>query len=246
MAEVQRSNILDSVYNTEGMRVSVVRGLSYGRTGTGKTHFGGTFPRPLVLNAATEGGIVTLRKKGVDAIDIYDSSDMMSALEELHGMAQVGTLRDRWDTIILDSVTIYCEQYISELVEKVPGKRKMMRRPDWGELDSHMRTLTVRAHELPINVWWMALEDHEKDDENGRVVSGFPMLYGKRSAKILASMDIVLWHEMVKTGKNQPNIYRCHAQPYLYYDAKDRFGALPATMDNPSDAKMAKAIGLQP
>jgi hypothetical protein len=242
----ERGKILDSVYNTRDMQISVIRGLSYGRTGVGKTHFGGTFPRPLFLSAQTEGGIVTLRNKGVDAIDIYDSTDMLNALEELHALAQVGKLRDRWDSVIIDSITLYCEQYINELVEKAPGNRKMMRRVDWGQLDSHLRTITVMAHELPMNVWWMALEDHEKDGETGNVVNAFPMLYGKRSAKILASMDIVLWHEMVKTGKNQKDIYRCHAKPYLYYDAKDRFAVLPSPMDDPSFDKISRAIGLQP
>lgn len=244
-AQATRGPILDNVYNTRDMTISVIRGLSYGRTGVGKTYFGGTFPRPLFLSAQTEGGIVTLRNKGVDAIDIYDSTDMLNALQELRALANVGKLTDRWSTLVIDSITLYCEQYINELVEQVPGNRKMMRRVDWGQLDSHLRTLTVMAHELPMNVWWMALEDHEKDGETGKVVSAYPMLYGKRSAKILASMDVVLWHEMVKTGKNLDNIYRCHTQPYLYYDAKDRFGALPSSMDNPSYQKMADAIGLQ-
>jgi len=225
------------------MKISVIRGLSYGRTGVGKTYFGGTFPKPLVLNAYTEGGIVTLRKKSVDAVDIYDAADMLNVLQELRDMADKGTLR--WHSLIIDSITLYCEQYINELVQQSPGSKKMMRRVDWGQLDTHLRTITDMAHKLPMNIWWMALEDHEKDAEGG-VISAYPMLYGKRSAKILASMDIVLWHEFVKTGKNQKNVYRCHSKPYLYYDAKDRFDVLPSPMQNPSFKQIAEAIGLQP
>lgn len=237
---------LDQVRSTQDMRISVVRGLSYGRTGVGKTFFGGTFPRPLILSPYSEGGIVTLRKRpGIDYLDIYDSGDMITALEELHGLARQGKLRERWDSLIFDSITLYCEQYINELVAQVPGNKKMMRRVDWGQLDSHLRTLTVIAHELPLNVWWMALEDHDKDQDSGSILAAYPMLYGKRSAKILASMDIVLWHEKVSRGKNREDIYRCHATPYLYHDAKDRFGALPNSMDNPSFGKLAAAIGLQ-
>lgn len=244
-AEAARRDVLKNVYNTKDMRVSVIRGLSYGRTGVGKTHFGGTFPRPLFLSPQSEGGTVTLRKKGVDVLDVYDSADMLSALEELHGLVNTGRLRERWDSLIIDGVTLYCEQHINELVQKVPGTRKMMRRVDWGQLDTHLRTLTVMAHELPLNIWWVALEDHEKDGE-GNILSGFPMLYGKRSAKILASMDIVLWHEFVRRGKHQQDVYRAHAKPYMYYDAKDRFSALPSPMENPSFAQIAKAVGLKP
>lgn len=236
--------MLDQVRNTRDMEITVMRGMSYGRTGVGKTYFAATFPRPLFLSAYTEGGIVTLRKKDVDYIDIYSSEEMLSTIQELHALAEQGRLRERWDTIVFDSITLYCEQYIQELVEQVPGKKKMMRRPDWGQLDTHLRTLTVLAHELPVNVWWIALEDEEKE-EDGSLRNSYPMLFGKRSVKILASMDVVLWHEKINTKAGQEDIYRCHSSPFLNHDAKDRFGELPARIDKPSYGKLAKAIGLQ-
>lgn len=239
-----RDRMLDRVRNTSEVEISFVRGLSYGRTGTGKTRFGGTFPKPLFLAADTEGGIVTLRKRGVDFIDISGGNDMLEALDELGDEADRGTLQ--WESVIIDSITIYCEQYIDTLVSKrraeSSNKQASMRKVDWGVLDAHLRAVTVAAHILPVNVWWMALEDEQKDEDTGKPIKGYPMLYGKRSAKMLASMDIVLYHEFIRRGANQPNEYRCHPKPYKHYDAKDRFDVLPDPMA-PNFQVIKEAIG---
>jgi len=241
--------MLDRVWNTKDMKVQHLRGLSYGRTHTGKTRFGATFPKPLFLAAQTEDGIVSLRKLSVDVLDIYTPADMSDAVDELEADAVVGKLR--WQSLIVDSLSIYSEQWIDAFLKERAAKLKKdsekvknlrMRKPDWGLLDSHIRSLSVRLHSLPIHVWWMALEKYEKDDE-GKILKCGPMLYGQRSEKLIAMVNIMLYHQHQVTGQNQPDVFQCRCKPFSYYDAKDRYDALPNPMA-PNFSVMKKALGL--
>lgn len=233
--------VLEYAFNTKGMAVTVLRGLSYGRGGCGKTHFIGTFPKPLILSPVSEGGIVTLRNQDAMAIEIHDSTDMYGALEELAALNVKGTLKQHYESLIFDSISLYSDLYVHEILRK--AKIPTMRKSDWGLVDSHIRALTELAHALPLNVWWVALEDLIRDAD-GEVIKGMPMIYGKRNAKLVAAVDVVLHHEVIHGSAKQPSIYQAHARQHGVYEAKNRFGKLPSPLVNPTYAGIRAGIGI--
>ena len=57
-----------------------IKALVYGRSGSGKTMFGGTAPKPLILSA--ENGLLSLATSGlqVDTVEIKSLANLKEAL----------------------------------------------------------------------------------------------------------------------------------------------------------------------
>ena len=189
-----------TIYNTDNAPPKPLTCFVYGRSRIGKTTFAATFPRPVFLVAGIEGNEATLNQyPGITVIRIDSTRDMDEALKWLL------MNKSKYDTVIVDSLTFYCDMFISEIVKKTGG----MQIQDWQKLDLHvMKYLVPSLHTLGKHVVWVALEQEMR---KGDSVSGYcPMLYGKAPQKVPATTDLILRmnQKAVRDENNKPTIKR--------------------------------------
>lgn len=110
----------------EQLRIAI-----YGEPGVGKTYLALTFPRPFVID--TDGGLITGAIQGVEAFTQEPTG--WRDLEALYFWCK--ERRDRFDTIVFDSVTTLQRLLLDEIVDatgevKTPDKPVMQFVPEQG------------------------------------------------------------------------------------------------------------------
>lgn len=216
------------------------RALYYGREGTGKT---------TAALRATDGGLVylvsaeggtkrdPLRKLGVDLSRIRvfrpEEGELIAVrdLENVHShvlsklQEQPGSIH----AVVIDSLTEVQQQLLEQVVHKRVTKSLVevdpdfIDRSDYGTTNNQLQKLMRRFRDLPCHLIVTALErDKEKEDEVG------PALSPGLATAVLGYMDVVL-----RFGSADGS-YRARAKGTKRIRAKDRFGALPEVIAEPS------------
>lgn len=128
--------------------------VTYGRSGSGKTWFGGTFPKPLLLLKVGDDGGNTIKK--VD--DVY-----------VKEITTIGQLKDTLKSLLKDEefVTVFVDTF-SLLVnewknENIISKKKKMTQQAWGDLATDTEECVRLAHKLSKKKW-VVLSCHEVTD----------------------------------------------------------------------------------
>lgn len=128
--------------------------VTYGRSGSGKTWFGGTFPKPLLLLKVGDDGGNTIKK--VD--DVY-----------VKEITTTGQLKDTLKSLLKDEefVTVFVDTF-SLLVnewknENIISKKKKMTQQAWGDLATDTEECVRLAHKLSKKKW-VVLSCHEVTD----------------------------------------------------------------------------------
>lgn len=128
--------------------------VTYGRSGSGKTWFGGTFPKPLLLLKVGDDGGNTIKK--VD--DVY-----------VKEITTIGQLKDTLKSLLKDEefVTVFVDTF-SLLVnewknENIISKKKKMTQQAWGDLATDTEECVRLAHRLSKKKW-VVLSCHEVTD----------------------------------------------------------------------------------
>jgi hypothetical protein len=185
-----------------------IHALIGGIPSSGKTHFASTFPKPLFLSDAAEGGYKTLEYMDRDywwdpnhAPDVWAQENMMDlpiAVTRLQTMAKGGKFP--FQSIIVDSVSIYAERLLAELKMANPGEDNRQR---YGSLADALRAQVVRINALPANIIWLCHVTTE----------GELTLPGKAAATIPAYMDHKWLCVAVTEGKKATD-YQLRTVPY--------------------------------
>lgn len=128
--------------------------VTYGRSGSGKTWFGGTFPKPLLLLKVGDDGGNTIKK--VDDVYVKD-------------ITTIGQLKDTLKSLLKDEefVTVFVDTF-SLLVnewknENIISKKKKMTQQAWGDLATDTEECVRLAHRLSKKKW-VVLSCHEVTD----------------------------------------------------------------------------------
>lgn len=144
----------------------------YGRSGTGKTTFACTFPKPLLLIGTEDGtrSVHNLGKQGVDFVRLNQSDE----LAELVAHVRDG---DYYQTVVLDTATMLQDMVLAEilglkelLVQKSWGVAKQQ---DWGQCGLQMKEHLRRLLDLPVNVVILAQEREFNNDTDSEVIEPF-------------------------------------------------------------------------
>lgn len=144
----------------------------YGRSGTGKTTFACTFPKPLLLIGTEDGtrSVHNLGKQGVDFVRLNQSDE----LAELVAHVRDG---DYYQTVVLDTATMLQDMVLTEilglkelLVQKSWGVAKQQ---DWGQCGLQMKEHLRRLLDLPVNVVILAQEREFNNDTDSEVIEPF-------------------------------------------------------------------------
>lgn len=193
--------------------------LIFGESGSGKTHFLGTAPEGemIIFNVMSESGLMTLREKGIDVIDINSLKDMEEALKWLE---TEGIKKYRY--VGIDSFS----QFQKGLEKQISATGFQL----WGQVKEITKELVDRVKGLPIN--FVALcEVSMKDDEGG--IKYIPSLIGSSKDEVPYWFDEVYFFE--KTGKaGEKPTYRALTNSGSKYPCKSRIGSLPIVIENPT------------
>lgn len=190
-----------------GARPHRIRAVVGGKVNSGKTHFAATAPKPLFLSDSAEGGAETLEHMDPSlwwdpdvrpaVWDIENMMDIPQAITKLLAMSMKAKLP--WDTLVIDSISIFARRILGELAAANPSGNNLQR---YGELNNAVQALVTRAHMLPMHVIWLC---HISDEGDLAVA-------GKATAAVWAYMNYK-WLCNVETMNKAPD-FQLRTRPF--------------------------------
>ena len=128
--------------------------VTYGRSGSGKTWFGGTFPKPLLLLKVGDDGGNTIKK--VDDVYVKDITTIGQLKDALKSLLK----DDEFATIFVDTFSLLVNEWKNE---NIISKKKKMTQQAWGDLATDTEECVRLAHRLSKKKW-VVLSCHEVTD----------------------------------------------------------------------------------
>lgn len=165
--------------------------LIYGESGTGKTVFASTAPRPILWLEA-EGGTSSIGdKKGIDIAKVAGLDTYREAVVYLE--ANPG----KYKTVVIDSLTETQAQVMKDIMRAAkkldPTRDEFSPQWDeWGKLTGIMREIARAFRDLPMNTVITALQREDTDTMTGRVKVR-PGLSPRLADELPTFMDAVLY-----------------------------------------------------
>lgn len=192
--------------------------LVYGNGGVGKTTFGSTAPKPLLVDCENGAKYFGLRGIKMDVAKISTWSDM----EGLFDIAKSG----EYKTIIIDPIGELMEKLKRYMVMK--GDKKLVQSDGspsmagWGWLKDTMRSTIKILRDSGVNLLLVAHVSEDKDEE--KLVKR-PMIMTKISDEIVNMVDIVGFMQVIQVDGEEKRIIMVDPSSDKYV-AKDRTGQL--------------------
>lgn len=220
----------------------------YGRSNSGKTETGSTFPKPMLYVAVGDDGSNTIQgKDGIKAKKITHLDECKGLLEELVKKDGAG-----FKSVFIDTFSMVTNVWIDENAVK---KNKKMTQQMWGDLKTETEELIRLAHKLANNCWVIlschettdvleGMEDEIMPDVRPNTTKGArTYLEGMANYGIHTTR---LQKEVIKDGVEQTVVkYAAHIGPNPYYWTKLQISKgikVPKQMVNPSYEKLMKII----
>ena len=249
-------SILDRISPVKALP-KVLSMLVYGRSGTGKTTFGASFPTPALL--------IDIREKGTDSIADRDGIDVISIttweeLEEVFWFLKSGEGASKYKSVILDQVSSM-QDLCMEYAMREEGKDVMSQRL-WGVVSGLMKTWLINYRDLvdqSINVLFIAHDRTTKGDEDSSTEDQIDPSIGPRVmpsvATLLNGAVKVIAQSYVREVFDEDNervIEFCHRiAPHPYFITKMRNPPgtnIPESVVNPTYDQILSLMtsGLQP
>lgn len=219
--------------------------LAYGQNGKGKTRFGASGPRPVLVIDCNEHGSLSIRNyEGVKIFPLETWADIDLAYWYLHKNS------DGFQTVVIDTVTSLaqlCMKFVlGDEASRDPTKDPMMPgKREWGKVGELMRTEILKFRNLPMHTVFLAQERRgftEDDDEAPEV---FPEVSPSVRTTLTASVDIIgrmyvkeVVSKAEEGGKKGSRIeYRMQIGPSERFMTKDRSEAGLPTVIRMSDGQ---------
>lgn len=220
----------------------------YGRSNSGKTEVGSTFPKPQLYVAVGDDGSSTIQgKEQIKAKKIEHLDDVKGLLEELVKKKGAG-----YESIFIDTFSMITNIWIDENAVK---KNKKMTQQMWGDLKTETEELIRLAHKL-ANYTWVILSCHETTDVlegmEDEIMPDVRPSTTKGARTYLEGMANFGLHttrlekEVVKDGVEQTVVkYAAHVGANPYYWTKLQISKdikVPKTLINPTYDKLMKIV----
>lgn len=221
--------------------------LVYGRSGTGKTEFGSTFPKPVLFIDVNERGTETIaHKKDIDLIRVTDWTEF----EDLYWY--LTEEKTKYKSVVVDQITNLQDLGMKNVMEQMHKKEgELFSKRNWGQLSGQLKTIISNYRELSekYNVCFIAHErtfdagDEEEDALEPSVGARVMPSVGSfldGAVDAIGSTFIRERHtreEGQKERKRQVD-YCMRIGPHAFYSTKVRrpveAGPLPELIVNPS------------
>lgn len=144
-----------------------VKALVYGPNNSGKTRFGASAPRPLILDF-NEQGTRSARGTGAKVIEIDNWDDVGNAYWLL------ASGKTRFETCVLDTITgmhrLAMDKVIGDAEARDPARpRSMPDKRSYGQSGQLMRGMLLAYRNLPMHVIFTAQPRYERDEDTGQI-----------------------------------------------------------------------------
>lgn len=221
----------------------------WGKSNTGKTEFGSTWPKPQLYVQVGDDGSNTIRnKKNISGLRADNIDSVKGVLKELIKEKGAG-----YESVFVDTFSMVTNVWIDENAVK---KKKKMTQPMWGDLKTETEELIRLAYKLSLYTW-VILSCHEAMDAiegmEDEILPDARPSTTKGARTYLEGMANYGFHttrlkkEVVEDGVEKTVVrYAAHLGPNPYYWTKlqtPKEVKVPAVMINPSFAKLSK-LGL--
>lgn len=219
----------------------------WGKSNTGKTEVGSTWPTPMLYVQVGDDGANTIRnKKGIKGVRVSNISELKDLIKELTAKKGAG-----YKTVFIDTFSMIVSMWIDE---NAVQKKKKMTQQMWGDLKTDSDELTLACHKLASHVWTL-ISCHEAMDkvegmEDEILPDSRPSL-SKGSRTYLEGMANFGFHTtkqkkeiVTENGTKEVVRYAMHIGPNPYYWTKlqtPKEIKVPAIMVNPSYKKLVDA-----
>jgi len=223
------------------------RAIFYGDPGSGKTTLAADFPRPFFIDADKGLGSVT---KDIKAITVDRTTTdpyglVCQVLEDAklkRGIFGADGYASDTATIVFDSITTLGELILHQII-RLKGKDPLKDKPEfdeWGLFQRRMIDIGSRIKDLSsvydiIETAWVTV----KENEDTKVVAGFPMLPGSYRERAGGDVDEFYYMES-RRGADGLEI-TLNAIPKGVYNAKTRLLA-DAKIVDPSYKKLRESM----
>ena len=218
------------IQSTANVKNHKVKLLDTGPSGAGKTTSIGTLKaagfRPIVYGL--EAGLLPLSRVpgGIDFIDGSKDENgkplprelRSGGLRKFFAFLQTEECRNKYDTVVLDSLTEISQCLFDELKAKYPDRKDSL--VLYGELGQYTRSLIKNFRDLDYHVVITCLTKVEKDEATGKRYVAFDLI-GSISEKVAQLFDIVLYLRVTPEGGRE--FVCCQTESI---GAKDRSGRL--------------------
>lgn len=227
--------------------------LVYGRSGTGKTQFMSTLPRPILFLDVNERGLDTIRgEKQIDVLSCQewqDFEDIFWALDE--GL--------KYKSVVIDQITNLQDLGMSEIRDRAKkGPGELFTKKNWGELSGLLKTAisNFRGLSEQYNIGFIA---HERtfsggdDEEDGAMEPSVGARVMPSVGSFIDGAVDVIGSTYIKesfTGKGSKKErsvdYCMRIGPHAFYSTKVRrpveAGPLPDFVVDPTFTKISNLI----
>ncbi len=226
----------------------------YGKSGTGKTTFASTFPKPMLLLDIMDQGTESIKDiKDIDVAELTGWDDMEAVFDLLEDP------KCKYQTVVLDTCTQLQLLAANEVLRR---KRKpiveelrwgTLTRQDYGDLAAMMKSMITRFRNLPYEVVFIAQErvnnvEEAEDSDNvltpeiGAALSPSVASHLNASVSVIANTFIRGKHKAIgkdpKAKKVQiETIHSMRIGPHPIYVTKVRKPksiTIPGVIDNPT------------
>lgn len=126
----------------------------WGKSGTGKTKIGSTFPKPMLyIQVGDDGSNTIANEDGIKAIRVENPDDLKHIADEV--------VKDRkYKTVFVDTFSMFTQVWIDV---NVVQKKKKMTQQMWGDLKIATEELIKLFHKAALN-HIVVLSCHESND----------------------------------------------------------------------------------
>lgn len=229
-----------------GLRPATV--LTHGLSGSGKTHFAATWPRPRFLSDVAEGGYETLytmerslwyepnwipQVRGIETHKDFQEELRLAEDDVKKGGPTAP------QTIVFDSLTFLMQLMEMYYRDAYADEVRKNQYAVFNWLNSTLRAYNTRMHKLNANIVWLCLTKDKEDDG----VCG-PLLTGQMAQKLPATCKYILLARCVPSAKvgGEPT-HELRTRPYGRYHARVRSSRMPDPIA-PTYRAFAEAAGL--
>lgn len=220
----------------------------YGKSASGKTKVGSTFPKPMLYVKIGDDGVNTIKKvSGISVIEPKTIAELKQVFEELEN-------DKTYESVFVDTFSLLVNEWKNENVIK---KGKKMTQQLWGDLMTETEELIRLAHKLSKKKW-VILSGHEVTDSiegmEDELLPDVRISISKGARTYIEGManfgihTVKIQKEVIDkaTGETKEVVkYAADIGPNPYYWTKFQIDPkikLPNRMINPSYEKIMKLI----
>lgn len=198
--------------SVEGLKLKV---LAYGKSGTGKTTFACTFPKPYIFDF--DGGMLSQRGKDIEFDTYHNWKSFEMKLRELEQVC-------KYETLVIDSVTTMQEYMMAEILSL--NKRSEPTLHEWGRLIDWMQGLFLKMTKMVHHIVVVAHEQVMQDEITSEILV-LPLIVGKKlPAQLPLWFDEVFRCQTTRSPIGGKPVYQILTTADVKYTAKSRLGCL--------------------